>query len=396
MEITLTTKMTYGEARKAFADAFGGLLKVKASEADTMAALGLTADVTIKDSDTAAAVNAAVKIHGQKATVRTIDDWVAVIDDMPMSMVSRIGKNSTKVKMLAMLDSNSEATPAPAPAPTPAPKPAPAPTSGAEAKADKPKPQSTQSAEETDEDMGEILNRIKTLEEALKKLQAQMAKLEKSTAAAPQAAAGQAAAPASEKEYVMEALNITRTSYVRDSDGSKRKFYKSAKQVNYDFSYIDIRIDICLTNKGRLLNNRNTKAFDYGYVNDQSKVLMILATVAEDLGYTFSTPLPDNVGDNGAENKKLLVAASTGLTNKFGRFGVLYHEHYLIDSTNERISVYFPSGVQKEIALLSNAEYIGREWANEPFKDNPNWTDTERFNAIRDYVNSLTPKYPGK
>lgn len=235
MEITLTTKMTYGEARKAFADAFGGLLKVKASEADTMAALGLTADVTIKDSDTAAAVNAAVKSHGQKATVRTIDDWVAVIDDMPMSMVSRIGKNSTKVKMLAMLDSNSEATPAPAPAPTPAPKPAPAPTSGAEAKADKPKPQSTQSAEETDEDMGEILNRIKTLEEALKKLQAQMAKLEKSTAAAPQAAAGQAAAPASEKEYVMEALNITRTSYVRDSDGSKRKFYKSAKQVNYDF-----------------------------------------------------------------------------------------------------------------------------------------------------------------
>lgn len=382
--------MTYGEARKAFADAFGGLLKVKASETDAMAALGLTADVTIKDSDTAAEVNGAFKSHGLKATVRTIDDWVAVIDDMPMSMVSRIGKNSTKVKMQAMLDNNSTSASAPAPKPSPASKP------GAEDKINTPKFQPTQSAKETEEDMGEILNKLEVLDKEIKKLQARVAQLEKKTAATLPGKESKPSTVASEKEFAKDKMVKYLYSYVRDKDGSRTKFYKSAKMVNFDYSSRVIKVDIILTNKGRLLDNATTNESYIPWTQYQSKVLMVLTTIAEELGHTFSTPLPDNLGDDSSANTQILKNAATELVNKYGRFGIFYYGQYRLDPANSKIEEFNPNGIQELVSKLSDASIIEREWANKPFKDDRSWTDTERFNAIKDYVNSLTPKYPGK
>lgn len=174
-EITLTPSQTVGSACKAFADAFGGLLRIKADAGATLASAGLRSDIKADDATTVAEFCEEAKSAGLTAKVRTADDWVAVIDAFPLGAIRRIGKNSNKAKMQNILDGLDQSPAAPvarkeeAPAAKPLPK-----------KEQDLKPQQKTSDLISQDEMNELLKKMDEMLATIKKLEARIVALENS------------------------------------------------------------------------------------------------------------------------------------------------------------------------------------------------------------------------
>lgn len=183
----LIPNMTVAQAVDEFKDCCGGLLKIKANPGDSLKSLGLKSAVRLEASITVAALESAAAAAGLKLKVRTIDDWVAVIPEFPIGFISKIGKNSTKTKMAALLatldiesltaSSVSQSSPADVKAKVKreekVPKNAVTTPSPAPAKNLKTTPQNKELI--TEEEMSEILKKLEALEARIANLEKQLA-----------------------------------------------------------------------------------------------------------------------------------------------------------------------------------------------------------------------------
>lgn len=112
-EVKVDGRMTVKTFCERFKETFNATLRVydgrKCAAADaTLASLrkeGCTGgEMTCTDEDTVEYFEYFIKnLYGIHVEVATIDDWVLVIDQMPLGRIKEIGKNASKAQMEAML-----------------------------------------------------------------------------------------------------------------------------------------------------------------------------------------------------------------------------------------------------------------------------------------------------
>lgn len=252
----------------------------------------------------------------------------------------------------------------------------------------------------TPEEMERILKRFEELENrlnklsatisaqpsgAVKDLEARLARIE-----ALITSGGASNNIPNQKETIKEELNISLTSYHRDPDGSITKYWKSAKKVNYDTRYDSLYATFFLTTSGRVLS----KSIYSFYSNSGSKSFDALMEMADEVGHKFTFDVPETMPEDSESHESLLKKMNDELVRKFGKGGVaIFSDYYLEANGREICSFDTSSKMDRTIRYLSNPVIICREWSNEPFEDNSNWTNEEQFRAIKNYVNSLKKKY---
>lgn len=229
---------------------------------------------------------------------------------------------------------------------------------------------------------------IEQLTKRIEDLESRIIKLE--------AMAGSSAnALSNSKESIKDSFNIRLHSYEREEDGSKKKYWKSAKKVNYDTKCKSIYGDLYLSSSGRvfdLLTDIYYSDFE-SWKKDRIEAFMALSEMAEEKNHTFSFTIPNNLPEDAEKACSLLLEMTNELVKKFGKGGKALFSDYLIESESKKIYKYDNNKLGELIKDLSDPIIIEREWSNKPFENNPSWSQEERYNAVKEYVQSLKRKY---
>lgn len=279
-------------------------------------------------------------------------------------------------------ESKPTTTPAPSTTQKPISSPAPKPV----AKPAQPKNDN----ELTEEEMNELLKQIAELRKTIEALESRIAKLEKSSTGNP---ATKAVTPTG-KDYQKDEFEIDLTSYVRDDDGSITKFWKSAKKVNYDTRYNSCYATLILSAGGKVANTRETAAHIWSWADsNHNKTFLLLTEMADEKGHKFSFNVPDQLPEDGKEQYKLLTSMNNELVKTFGKGGVAFIDSYMLKIDSNHIYMAGAEVMNDVVTYLSDATIIKREWNNEPFVDNFDWTEAERYEAIKKYVRSLKKRF---
>lgn len=230
----------------------------------------------------------------------------------------------------------------------------------------------------------EEIDRIKELEKRLEALETRITKLEGNPATQKVANNG--------KDYQKEKFKIALQSFVRDDDGQITKFWKSAKKVNYDVRSSDCYANLVLSAEGKVANTEKiaTNIYDTQY---NKKSFLLLTEIADEKGHKFSFNIPDPLPEKGLDQHELLRNMKNELVRIFGKGGTAFFNDYMLTIDSGFIYPVGADVMNDVVTYLSDQAIIKREWDNEPFVDNFDWTDAERYEAIKRYVRSLKKRF---
>lgn len=238
-------------------------------------------------------------------------------------------------------------------------------------------------------ELSEMVSRMDALEEKVNSLQASYEALVKKMSQTNNTVADKATSTR-RKEYEKDSFTIDLCSFERDPDGQKTKYWKSAKKVNFDLKHKDLYEELHLSSEGRVYCSNGKTVSIW---SDEEEAFMILKELAEEVDYHFQQEIPEVLPESNNEIEALLEGMRDELIRNFGKRGKAYFENYVLVFDDYNIYVIETNNINEIISYISNAPIIQREWDNDPFVDNPSWTDEERYHAIKNYVNSLRKKY---
>lgn len=197
------------------------------------------------------------------------------------------------------------------------------------------------------------------------------------------------------KETIKDIFKINLFSYEREEDGSKKKYWKSAKKVNYDTKSKSMYTQLYLSSSGKVFGLRPDISYGESdwYQKGRNEAFMALTEMADEKNYTFTFTIPNNLPEDGKEAFSLLKEMTHELVKKFGKGGNALFSDYFIEYANTNIKRYNNNELGEVVKYLSDPIIIGREWSNKPFENNPSWSQEERYNAVKEYVQSLKRKY---
>lgn len=240
----------------------------------------------------------------------------------------------------------------------------------------------------TEEEMNELLKQIAELRKTIESLESRVAKLEKGSAGNPVIKTS----GSNTKDYQKDQFKIDLTSYVRDEDGTITKFWKSAKKVNYDTRSNSVYDTLILSENGRVANENEWAGSIWGW-NDGShdKVFLLLTEIGEEKGHKFSFDIPESLPAEGQQN--LLNNMKNELVKTYGKGGTAFFDNYMLSIDSNHIYRVGLNVMDKIVKFISDPTIIKREWNNEPFTDNLDWTEEERYKEIKKYVLSLKKRF---
>lgn len=229
---------------------------------------------------------------------------------------------------------------------------------------------------------------IEQLSKKIEDLEARIVKLET-------LAGSSANALSNSKETIKDTFTVELRSYEREEDGSKKKFWKSAKKVNYDTKAISIWKVLNLTSSGKVFRFDSAILYSDGsyWAKERNEAFMALSEMAEEKNHSFSFTIPNNLPEDDEKACSLLMDMTNELVKKFGKGGKALFSDYIIESESKRIYEYDNNALGEVVKYISDPIIIGREWSNKPFENNPSWSQEERYNAVKAYVQSLKRKY---
>ena len=240
----------------------------------------------------------------------------------------------------------------------------------------------------TEEEMNELLKQIAELRKTIESLESRVAKLEKGSAGNPVIKTSGSNA----KDYQKDQFKIDLTSYVRDEDGTITKFWKSAKKVNYDTRSNSVYDTLILSENGRVANENEWAGSIWPWNDSRhDKVFLLLTEIGEEKGHKFSFDIPESLPAEGQQN--LLNNMKNELVKTYGKGGTAFFDSYMLSIDSDHIYRVGPNVMDKIVKFISDPTIIKREWDNEPFTDNLDWTEEERYKEIKKYVLSLKKRF---
>ena len=328
-------------------------------------------------------------VQNAKGTIRTI------AADVNFTLDPKWNTQSAGRKLVDFLNSTTtvsgtsvkaDESASPASESTIVPKQTPKPSARPEVKSDK----CNNENELTEEEMNELLKQIAELRKTVESLESRIAKLEKGSAGNPEIKATGSNA----KDYQKDQFKIDLTSYVRDEDGTITKFWKSAKKVNYDTKSNSVYTTLFLSAEGKVASDNKKAGYISSWTNSYNqKAFLLLTDMADEKGHTFSFNVPDELPEAEEEQYALLTNMKNELVKTFGKGGVAFFEDYMLKIDSSDIYKAGAEVMNDVVTYLSDSNIIKREWDNEPFIDNFDWTEAERYEAIKKYVRSLKKRF---
>ena len=133
------------------------------------------------------------------------------------------------------------------------------------------------------------------------------------------------------------------------------------------------------------------KQWECSFYWDKNKAFLLLSEIAEEKEHKFTFDIPENLPEGREE--EILKNMKNELVKTYGKGGIAFFDNYMLQIDANYIYKVGHNVMDEIVKFLSDPGIIKREWDNEPFEDNFDWTDAERYAEIKKYIHSLKKRF---